>query len=123
MQQLTRPHAPRALQSEDARIELQTRAGMERWAYYTPLGAALRSVQGVIDALEECGAVYVFEGGNFIWPVLPHPHHRLAPRLQSASTSLTLRNCMGARVEMSRVWPLGTTSHSRHRTQSSASSH
>lgn len=38
------------------------------WALFTPYGSPLRKSPEILRAFEECGTVYVYEGGNFQWP-------------------------------------------------------
>lgn len=46
----------------------QLRFDPPQWRAFSPYGTPLRTVADVVNALDECGAVYVFEGGSFMWP-------------------------------------------------------
>ena len=53
--------------SQSAYQELAHRDGVNRWAFYTPGGSPITATE-VAPALETCGVVYAYEGGNFVWP-------------------------------------------------------
>lgn len=55
------------LLSQSAYYELANRAGVNRWVFYT-VGGSLLGQTEVVPALQACGVVYAFEGGNFVWP-------------------------------------------------------
>tara|TARA_B110000208_G_scaffold190058_1_gene253042 strand:- start:3445 stop:4923 length:1479 start_codon:yes stop_codon:yes gene_type:complete len=46
--------------------ELKTEAA--QWRAYSPYGTPLKKPEDFTHALHECGTVYVFEGGSFMWP-------------------------------------------------------
>eukprot|EP01048_Picozoa_sp_COSAG05_P003881 COSAG05_NODE_191_length_14617_cov_90.240736_4_plen_414_part_00 len=51
-------------QGSVARFELESRAGFDRWAFYTPHGERLLSAAGIL----RCGRALAIEGGLFVWP-------------------------------------------------------
>jgi hypothetical protein len=54
--------------TESAYQELRSRRGVDRWAFFTPGGEEVSTRSAIQQTLEQCGALYVFEGGNFMWP-------------------------------------------------------
>ncbi len=56
--------------------ELSSRPGLDRWKFFTPYGTAIASQPAAIArAFAQCGVVYVYEGGNFIWPGIRVGHN------------------------------------------------
>jgi hypothetical protein len=56
--------------------ELSGRPGLNRWNFFTPYGTPVaQQPAAVARALAECGVVYVYEGGNFVWPGIRIGHN------------------------------------------------
>ena len=54
--------------TDTAYYELSQREGVGRWAFFTAAGHPLQQGTELVDAIETCGVVYAYEGGNFVWP-------------------------------------------------------
>ena len=51
-------------------------SGSPRWGYFTPHGTPVAAdARSVVAAFRECGTLYLFEGGSFMWPGISVGHN------------------------------------------------
>lgn len=62
--------------TSNAMMELSSRSGLDRWNFFTPYGTPVaKNPAAIMRAFTECGVVYVYEGGNFVWPGIRVGHN------------------------------------------------
>ena len=82
------------LLSSSALKELAERPGLNRWSFFTPHGTAIPNEPAeILRAFRECGTVYLFEGGAFMWPGIRVGHSRVGlDSGDGGNVSLTTRS-------------------------------
>lgn len=74
-QRLGREKRLTSLAAKELREGAATRPPTDQWRGFSPTGKNLWQHHSVMDTLQRCRAVYVYEGGVFIWPGI-HPGYQ-----------------------------------------------